>query len=473
MVIILVSFTILAAIMCMMVSEYSMDTKAELVQHSATAAKLYFDIEFAGSSCGTIEELVTTKERQIGDYITMLADYTGDMTILVVDTEGRILLGDRGTGASYVGGLLPERVLTGVLNGEEAQNVDTMDGLFASNYLSYAVRITGGDETPDGVILAASSSATVTELLESMLKTVIMATLWVLLAVLVAVYFISERISGPLKEMSRAARSFAKGQFDVRVPVTGSDEVAELAVAFNNMAGSLANFEDMRRTFLANVSHDLRTPMTTISGFVDNMIDGIIPPEKEKYYLGIISTEVKRLSRLVSSLLDISRIQAGDRKFNKEPFDICEMARQILISFEAKIEEKKLDVEFECDEDSMMALADRDAIYQILYNICDNGVKFSREGGKYRIRITAKDQKDKKIHVSVFNEGQGIAPADLPYIFERFYKSDKSRGLDKTGVGLGMYIARAIIDAHDEKIWVTSDYGENCEFTFTLTRAHH
>jgi len=212
--------------------------------------------------------------------------------------------------------------------------------------------------------------------------------------------------------------------------------------------------------------------MTTISGFVDNIIDGIIPPEKEKYYLGIISSEVKRLSRLVSSLLDISRIQAGDRKFHKAPFDICEMARQILISFETKIDQKRLDVEFECDEDKMLAFADRDAIYQILYNICDNGVKFSREGGKYRITITSADQPKGKLKVSVFNEGQGIAPADLPYIFERFYKSDKSRGLDKTGVGLGMYISRTIIDAHDERIWVTSDYGENCEFSFTLSRTN-
>jgi signal transduction histidine kinase len=197
---------------------------------------------------------------------------------------------------------------------------------------------------------------------------------------------------------------------------------------------SLEHLEDTRRTFLANVSHDLRTPMTSIGGFIDGILDGTIPPEKHTEYLTRCSNEVKRLSRLVASLLDITRIQAGERKFNKTSFDICEMAREILISFEKRIEDKHLDVEFDCEADKMLAVADRDAIYQVLYNICDNAVKFSREGGKYRIRITSKD---KKINVSVYNEGQGIPEEDLAIVFDRFYKSDKSRGLDKSGVGSG------------------------------------
>lgn len=267
--------------------------------------------------------------------------------------------------------------------------------------------------------------------------------------------------------MSRAAKSFALGQFDVRVPVIGHDEVAELAVAFNNMAASLERLEETRRTFLANVSHDLRTPMTSIGGFIDGILDGTIPPEKHTEYLTRCSNEVKRLSRLVSTLLDITRIQAGERKFSKTSFDICEMAREIITSFEKRIEAKNLDVEFECENDKMLAFADRDAIYQVIYNICDNAVKFSREGGKYRIRITSKD---KKINVSVYNEGQGIPEEDLAIVFDRFYKSDKSRGLDKSGVGLGLYIAKTIIDAHGEEIKVRSVWGQYCEFIFTLTK---
>jgi signal transduction histidine kinase len=152
-----------------------------------------------------------------------------------------------------------------------------------------------------------------------------------------------------------------------------------------------------------------------------------------------------------------------------KPFDVCEMGRVILISFEKQIEEKNLDVEFECENDRMITMADHDAIYQIFYNICHNAVKFSREGGKYRIRLL---EKDKKVYVSIYNEGVGIREEDLPFIFERFYKGDKSRGLDKTGLGLGMYIAKTVIDAHGEEIWVKSTYGQSCEFFFTLTRTN-
>ena len=263
--------------------------------------------------------------------------------------------------------------------------------------------------------------------------------------------------------MSRAAREYAAGKFDVRVPVKGNDEISDLAIAFNNMADALSGVETQRSSFLANVAHDLRTPMTTIAGFIDGILAGAIPQEKQAYYLELIASEVRRLSRLVSSLLDITRIQAGERKFTSVAFDICEMARQILISFEKSIDEKKLNVEFLTDEDSMMAYADRDAIYQVLYNICHNAVKFSRVGGLLCISIK---EKNKKIFVSVKNEGDGI-----PYVFDRFYKSDKSRGLDKTGVGLGLYIVKAIINAHKEEIWVDSVEGENCTFSFTLQPA--
>jgi signal transduction histidine kinase len=279
---------------------------------------------------------------------------------------------------------------------------------------------------------------------------------------------LTERITSPLRRMSEAAHAFASGDFEVKVPVRGNDEVAELADSFNQMAESLRNLETMRSSFMANVSHDLRTPMTTIAGFVDSILAGAIAEEDQPRYLGIISEEVKRLSRLVSLTLDISRIQAGDRKFVMAPFDICETARLILISFEQKIDAKRLEVLFDADEDNMTVYADRDAIYQILYNICDNAVKFSREGG--RLEIAVRNRRDlKKVQVTVLNEGQGIHAEDIPYIFDQFYKGDKSRGLDKSGVGLGMFISKAIIDAHKEEIWVHSEYGKNCEFGFTIS----
>jgi signal transduction histidine kinase len=204
--------------------------------------------------------------------------------------------------------------------------------------------------------------------------------------------------------------------------------------------------------------------MTTIAGFIDGINSGAIPPEKHEYYLGVISGEVHRLSRLVSQLLDVSRLESGERKFNFTNFDVAEMARIILISFESKIEEKRLDVEFESDSDEMCANADKDAIYQVLYNLCHNAIKFSREGGKLRISLV---RENGKIKVTVYDEGQSLSEEDKKMVFERFYKSDKSRGLDRSSAGLGLYICKTIVDAHGETIGVESSEGE-CEFYFTV-----
>ena len=195
----------------------------------------------------------------------------------------------------------------------------------------------------------------------------------------------------------------------------------------------------------------------------------MIPKEKIPHYLEVIRSEVLRLSRLVSSLLDLTKIQAGERKFNMVPMDICELGRQIIFASEQRLEEKNLDVRFDTERDNMYVLADPDAIHQVLYNLCDNAIKFSKQGGQYILSIR---DVGAKTEISVYNEGDGISPEDLPYVFDRFYKSDKSRGLDKTGVGLGLYISRAIIEAHREQIRVDSEYGKWCRFTFTLPRTN-
>lgn len=470
MLIIVVSFSILAAITSTMVYNYSLQSQEETISHTTSAAKMYLEIEYSMSAYSDFNQYSYFNREQAANYLNVLSSFSGDFCILVCDLGGNILIasGNESVKSSTV----PGEIIAAAVGGEKRMSGD-FGGLFESQHITFGMPIESKNSTGEAqavaVVFVSVSTGELDVLVENMIKTIILTTLWVLLASLIAIYFISDRITTPLKDMSKAARSFASGDFKVRVPVHGRDEVAELATAFNNMATSLEHVDEMRSTFLANVSHDLRTPMTTISGFIDNIIDGIIPPEKHAYYLGVVSQEVKRLARLVMSLLDITRIQAGERKFTPVPFDICEMGRQIVISFEQKIDAKHLDVDFECDEDSMFVNADRDAIYQIFYNICDNGVKFSREGGKFAVRIISKD---KKVYISVYNEGQGIPEDELPYVFDRFYKSDRSRGLDKTGTGLGLFIAKTIIDAHNEEIWVKSVYGEYCEFVFTLPYTH-
>ncbi len=469
MLIILIGFTLVATVVGTIVSEYSSRQKQTMVESTVANLRDYIEGEFDRRNAQDLQAYIGSYKEGLNLFSNMMIQCNEDLFLIIVDAEGNTL-------CTYAGNLdvpLPQpkvegRMLQLLIQDKQSLELtnttlgDTLPQKCMARAEPLLNRKTG--ETV-GAVFSCTPSEALNRFVTDVIQTIILASFWIMLAAMLAVYIISERIIGPLKHISSAAKSFGTGHYDVRVPVKGDDEVAELALAFNNMASSIADNEEQRRTFLANVSHDLRTPMTTITGFVDGILDGAIPPEKHEYYLNVIATEVRRLSRLVGTLLDITRIQAGDRKFTMAPFNICEMARQILISFEQKIDAKHLEVEFDCPEEDMFVLADRDAIYQILYNICDNGVKFSKEGGKYRIRIFCRE---KKTFVSVYNEGVGIPEGDLPHIFDRFYKSDKSRGLDKTGVGLGLYIAKTIMDAHHEEIWVKSRYGEYCEFIFTL-----
>ena len=466
--IILVSYLIIISIITSIIGNYSKDLKLEIMETAAKSSSVYLENKIKNTGVNDIEELISVYRDDMVDLMIVSFTSNNDLTILLSDPEGKILVSVGEDVSEITEDTRIHRYMIDMANdGTNTFRIGKDEGVFSDPHLAYGTPIVSEDGENYGNIFVCSSSMLMTDLIQKISKAIVLAVLWVMMAALIAVYFITERITGPLKKISKAAKQFASGKFDTRVEVTGSGEVAELAVAFNNMAESLDNYDSMRNTFISNVSHDLRTPMTSISGFVDGILDGVIPPDKYDYYLRIISNEVKRLSRLVSTLLDISKIQAGERKFTMAPFDICEMSRQIVISFEQKIEERKLSVEFDCEEDNISVLADRDAIYQIMYNLCDNAVKFSTEGGLLRISINR--TKNKKLMVSVYNEGAGIPREDIPYVFERFYKSDKSRGLNKTGVGLGLYISKTIIDAHNEKIWVESESGKSCEFSFTLT----
>ncbi|MBQ7380273.1 MAG: HAMP domain-containing histidine kinase [Clostridia bacterium] len=463
--IIMVSFMLLILIIGNIINGYSQEAQTEVITNSAAAAYTYVDENYEKDI--PFSQYIAENEHSTAEIFQALTVNADGITILLTDENGTLLMGCGVEQELFkVGQVLPMEQLQEVLVGQHVRTTDTFAGLFDEAHIVHAHPMMDENDVY-GVLLVCADSSDWRDLRDSTVQVIMAASLWVMLAALIAFYFITERIITPLKEMSRAAKSFAAGKFDVRVPVHGNDEVAELARAMNNMAQSLEALDNMRTSFMANVSHDLRTPMTTISGFIDGILDGVIPADQQTYYLGIVSEEVKRLSRLVTQLLDLSRIQAGDRKFVSAPFDICEVCRLILISFEQKIDQKHLDVEFDCEDENIYVFADRDAMYQIVYNLVDNAVKFSREGGTLRISLH-RVKKGQKVRVRVYNQGQGIQKEDLPYVFERFYKSDKSRGLDKKGVGLGLYIVKTIIEAHHESIAVDSVAGEWCEFTFTL-----
>lgn len=473
MMIIMFGFAVLLLIVTSIVGNYAYMVRVERMDYALNVAQEYIENQLKSQESITNEDLIEIGQNEtLSDMLSIFFEKKNKIEIVIADSYGKVLSvvgGEPTKPMVVVGSVLPNELISESILEHTSQKV--INGTDAGAILVRSVGLIGKNGSVDGIIAVCSVNTYWDTMVEELSKTIITSALLVLFATMIAAYFITERTTEPLRQMSRAARSFAAGNFESRVKVSGNDEVAELAEAFNQMAESLTNLENMRNTFIANVSHDLRTPMTTIAGFIDGIRDGVIPKEEHSYYLDIISKEVQRLSRLVSSLLDLSRIQAGDRKFVMKPFDICEMSRLILISFEKQIEEKRLDVEFNCDNERMMVNADHDAIYQIFYNICHNAIKFSKESGLLRISVT--EDKEKKIRVSVYNDGQGIPKADLPFVFERFYKTDKSRGLDKSGVGLGLFISKTIIAAHNEKIWVNSEEGKNCEFCFTLARAPH
>lgn len=351
-----------------------------------------------------------------------------------------------------------------------SQGSASIDGaatlLYGEKRLAVASAAYSSDGTLLCIVVASMKRADLSALTGGTLRLFILTALAVFLVALLAMPYLTRRETKPIKDMAAAARQLAHGNLSVRVP-TGyqNEEMEELAVAFNNMAASVQNSETIRQEFVANVSHELKTPMTTIAGYLDGMLDGTIPPEKHRTYMELVSTEARRLSRLVRNMLDVARLKdQGIPPDKLTDFDICEEAGQALLSFEQRINQKHLNVDIDMPEFGLTVHAFADAVSQVIYNLLDNAVKFIDDGGT--LSIHARPQGGKAV-VSVANTGPTIDPAELPLIFDRFHKTDKSRSTDRDGVGLGLYIVKTIVLAHGEDIYVTSRDGKT-EFTFTM-----
>ena len=390
--------------------------------------------------------------------------------VLVCNQSGRIILcSDSPTGCEHQSYTLAPSYMENICQSGHVSNVSTLQNVYEDvRYISARpVYFSGSGEVVGYVIVStpiSEASKMATRVANFFLVGIAVVT--VLTAFMMA--YVANRQSSPLREMAKTARAFGHGDLDARVRLSGQHpaEIEELALAFNNMASSLQKSEYSRQEFVANVSHELKTPMTTIGGYIDGMRDGTIPPERYPYYMGIVSDETKRLSRLVRSMLDISQLQGegGIPQEKMSRFDVLECAGQMLITFEQKILAKKINVDVDFPDYTVYALANRDYISQVIYNLLDNAVKFCPEGGNLRLRLR---QADSKVLVSVANDGATIPAEELSLLFDRFHKIDKSRSQNRDGWGLGLYIVKTIIGLHGEDISVTSMDGVT-EFTFTL-----
>lgn len=321
------------------------------------------------------------------------------------------------------------------------------------------------DEEIKGYVFASSSSESVKGLLIKSLKIYVLCATPPLVIMFLALYVLTYRMNKPLKLMSQAAHAMSKGDFSIRIPVTGDDEIGELAASFNKMTNSLSRLEETRKSFIANVSHEMRTPMTTIGGFIDGIVDGTIEPEKQSYYLNIVSGEIKRLSRMIQSMLDLSRLESSEFVLKRDVFDLREQILNIVISQEQRIEEKKIEIKGLDSLPSVTVNADKDLIYQAVYNLLDNAIKFTNEGGYIQFELSVDTA---GVNFNITNSGKGIPQADLPYIFDRFYKLDKSRAANKSSMGLGLYIVKTIIKNHGGTVSVTSIENKFTRFSFVL-----
>ena len=319
-----------------------------------------------------------------------------------------------------------------------------------------------------GIVIVSMPMGDTQALMEGIADIQVTVSLLVILVAVVIMSITTRNQCRPLREMAQAARDFGHGNLKARVRTGGrnSEEVDELAMAFNNMAQSLEKSEYQRQEFVANVSHELKTPMTTIGGYIDGMLDGTIPPERHRYYMQIVSDETKRLSRLVRSMLDISRLQdrAGIPEEKKTRFDMEECIGEVLITFEQKILAKNLDVRVDLPEYPVFTRAEKDAVIQVIYNLLDNAVKFCVDGGELGLKLCIGGN---KIYTTVSNQGNTIPPEELPLVFDRFHKIDKARNRSQEGWGLGLYIVKTLVCSHGENISVASRDGKT-EFTFTM-----
>ena len=452
------SFTLLVITLSVIVSDYSERTKESIMSKAAdgisvTLASYRRDAQTSDQAAG----IAAADVRGFADI--------ADSFVYVLDDNGKLLITNDET---YPEGevFMTAETVNNIKRNSASYSVSKIDGTFEEKRLN-VFRVSVDDEGNGTLVIVSSLSTRETSVSGPLIRTLLVGSVWILFASCITMYILLQRIIDPLKNLSEAARSFARGKFKTRVQVVGSDEVAEVAKAFNNMASVLEKNEEMRNSFIGSVSHDLRTPMTIILGYVDGIRDGTIPEEKHGYYLDIISSEVKRLSRLVNSLLQITRMQSGEQKYTLTDFNVSEKARQVLISLEKRIDEKQLEVEFNCEED-LTVRADTDAAHQVLYNLMENAVKFVNKGGELKVNITRSDD---KAEIEVINSGDGIPPEELPHVFERFYKSDRSRGLDKTGTGLGLYIAKTNVENMGGSIDVVSEAGKYTKFRFDLPLA--
>ncbi|WP_418540918.1 sensor histidine kinase [Massilistercora timonensis] len=388
-----------------------------------------------------------------------------DAALWFVDREGRLLA------SAQSEGLPPAPSQIQDFNPAEAGNSQYLTGdyhgYFQEDVITVIAPVIHG-YSPAGYLLVHKSLDYVNEVQGILMRAALITLLVIYFLSFIILLALEFFVYRPLRKITEAATQYASGNLDYEIPVRTEDEMGYLSASLNYMSSQLRDMEDYQKKFVANVSHDFRSPLTSIKGYVEAMADGTIPPEMQKKYLGIILFETERLTDLTQDLLTLNEFDSKNLLLNKENFDIHEMIKNVAASFEGTCTQKKISIELLFASKQMEVFADKRKIQQVLYNLLDNAIKFSDPESTVTIETT---ERGEKVSISVKDYGIGIPRSALGKIWERFYKTDLSRGKDKKGTGLGLAIVKEAIQAHGENISVVSTEGVGTEFIFTLPRA--
>jgi len=459
--IVLISFTLLGGLSTAWSYRRSMSEKRAMMTSTLLETAKYVTTQHNYNN-------VELNDLSLSMWLAMTSGVSG-FDLLVTDADG-VVGSCSEMGFIHIGKHVPESALQYVNAGGYTVRLTNLGQIYPERRQVIGAPLTStvnSESVVFGYLFVSSDMAAFRQEWQQFSSVYLLIALNVMVLTFAISFFASKKQAAPLNEMASAARRFARGDFSARVGDLGrQDEIGQLTQAFNAMADTLESSETLRREFIANLSHELKTPMTVISGFAEGLLDGTIPREKSARYLTVISSETKRLSRLVKSMLDMTTIQAtGSDSILEGSFDASEVVRIALLSLDGKIEGRQLDVEAKLPEEPIITRGDGDSIVRVVYNLIDNAIKFSKPGGTVCIELW---KQGARAFVSVENQGETIPDDELPHIFDRFHKTDKSRSADRDGVGLGLYIVKTILDNHNEDIFVTSENGAT-KFMFSLT----
>ncbi|MGE4214358.1 MAG: sensor histidine kinase [Anaerotignaceae bacterium] len=398
--------------------------------------------------------------------LQIMEKYMGS-SVFFMNDKGQVSLVSQSLNQQWVGQTITDEAVSIVLDGRVATVKGKIGGMFNETVLTVGYPIVIGDKIIGGVFMCKPITV-LQEATKDMRSVVVGCMVPVFMIGAMLIYYSTKRIIMPLRDMNDAAKIIADGNFQNRIEVQSGDEVGQLAESFNNMAESLEKNENSRQKFIANISHDLRSPLTSIQGFISAITDGTIPPERQSHYLNIVLEETARLTKLANDMTDLSKVEAGAMNLELCEFDINDMIRDSLNVFETRLSAKKIRTAAVFEEEVTSVLADPNMIQRVIQNLLDNAVKFTPQDGEITIETTVKVE---KVYVAIRDNGKGITRDEQKKVFERFFKADSSRGLDKGGIGLGLSIVKEFIKAHGEKIEVKSIENMGTEFTFSLKKA--